>query len=70
MVHVDTSDSRIRTLVNSTLAYVALSRPRFEARIYTDDSTRLASALDRHQRNTTALSQEETRRYRDRGIAA
>ena len=40
LVHVDTARGS-EALVNRRLAYVALSRGRFDAQIYTDDATRL-----------------------------
>lgn len=64
LVHVDTGDSRIRPLINRTLAYVALSRPRFEARVFTDDRERLGQSLMRSQENTTALSHDQMQEYR------
>ena len=41
LVHVDTGDSRNRALINQTLGYVALSRPRHEAQIFTDNAANL-----------------------------
>lgn len=72
MVHIDCCDSRIRNLVDQTLAYVALSRPRYEAHVYTDDVTRLATTLNRHKENSTALSPEQIQEYRpkNKGMAA
>lgn len=64
LVHVDTGDSRIRPLINRTLAYVALSRPRFEAHVFTDDRERLGQSLLRSQENTTALSHAQMQEYR------
>jgi conjugative relaxase-like TrwC/TraI family protein len=61
LVHVDTSDSRNRALINQTLAYVALSRPRHDAQIFTDNEANLGKALSRQTQNTTALSPAEIR---------
>lgn len=66
LLHVDTSDTRIRALVNEILAYVATSRPRYDAQVFTDNASRLCQALSRAQRNTTALSEDQIRSY---GIA-
>jgi ATP-dependent exoDNAse (exonuclease V) alpha subunit len=63
LVHIDTGDSRIRNLVTQPLAYVALSRPRYDARIFTDDAGELTRALDRHHAKTTALSGDQIREY-------
>lgn len=35
-IHIDTSDSHTRALIDETLAYVATSRPRYDAQIFTD----------------------------------
>ncbi|HXJ38713.1 MAG TPA: AAA family ATPase, partial [Bryobacteraceae bacterium] len=69
LVHVDTGDSRVQKLINDTLAYVAISRPRLDARIYTDDETKLSKALNRHVENATALNPEQVRQYQA-GVAA
>ena len=61
LVHIDTSETRIQALINEMLAYVALSRPRFDAQIYTDNVDKLEKALSRSNQNTTALSQEQIR---------
>jgi conjugative relaxase-like TrwC/TraI family protein len=61
LVHIDTSETRIQALINEMLAYVALSRPRFNAQIYTDNADKLEKALSRSNQNTTALSQEQIR---------
>jgi AAA domain/UvrD-like helicase C-terminal domain len=54
LVHVDT-DRVGEQLVNRRLAYVAISRGRHDAQIYTNDKTRLASALDRDVAHRSAL---------------
>lgn len=46
LVHVET-DRASEKLVNRRLAYVAVSRGQYDARIYTDDRAKLARALDR-----------------------
>jgi hypothetical protein len=57
---VDTSDSRARTLIDQTLAYVAASRPRHDVQIFTDNGEDLVRALGRQHQNATALSREQT----------
>jgi len=64
LVQIDTADSRPRALVNDTLAYVALSRPRFAADVFTDSEIDLGKALSRHNENATALAPEQTDAYR------
>jgi conjugative relaxase-like TrwC/TraI family protein len=63
LIHVDTGDTRIRPLIDETLAYVATSRPRYDAQIFTDNAGQLPTALSRSHQNTTALSPEQTQSY-------
>src|SRR6201996_1591335 len=62
-IHVDTSDSKSRALIDETLAYVATSRPRYDAQIFTDDEGNLAQALSRRHENATALAPDEVESY-------
>jgi ATP-dependent exoDNAse (exonuclease V) alpha subunit len=63
LVHVDTERASEK-LVNQRLAYVAVSRGQYDARIYTDDKVKLARALDRDVPHRSALEQtsEQTAR--------
>ena len=54
LVHVDTERASEK-LVNQRLAYVAVSRGQYDARIYTDDRVKLARALDRDVSHRSAL---------------
>lgn len=63
LIHIDTGDSRVRSLVDETLAYVATSRPRYDAQIFTDDAERLVAALARRHENATALAPEQITAY-------
>jgi hypothetical protein len=54
LVHVDTEEAH-RQLINSRLAYVAVSRARYDAQMYTNDAGNLGSALGRHVSHTAAL---------------
>jgi ATP-dependent exoDNAse (exonuclease V) alpha subunit len=54
LVHVET-DRASEKLVNQRLAYVAVSRGQHDARIYTDDRTKLAPALARDVSHRSAL---------------
>jgi ATP-dependent exoDNAse (exonuclease V) alpha subunit len=54
LVHVDT-DRASEKLVNQRLAYVAVSRGQYDARIYTDDKTKLARTLGRDVSHRSAL---------------
>src|SRR5262245_51972961 len=63
LVHVETERAS-KKLVNQRLAYVAVSRGQHDARIYTDDRTRLARALDRDVPHRSALEQTPQRSER------
>jgi ATP-dependent exoDNAse (exonuclease V) alpha subunit len=54
LVHVET-DRASEKLVNQRLAYVAVSRGQYDARIYTDDKVKLARALARDVSHRSAL---------------
>lgn len=54
LVHVDTGRAGEK-LVNRRLAYVALSRGRYDAQLYTDDKLKLTSVLDRDVSHRSAL---------------
>jgi ATP-dependent exoDNAse (exonuclease V) alpha subunit len=60
LVHVD-SDRQGERLVNRRFAYVAISRSRDDARIYTNDKGRLADTLSRDTSHRSALAPPETR---------
>lgn len=70
LVHIDTGDTRIRNLVTRTLGYVALSRPRYDAQVFTDDAGKLSASLMRMKENTTALSHDQMQAYRSPGRRA
>ena len=53
LIHVDTEESV--HLVNSRMAYVAVSRGRYDAQIYTNDKSELAEHLSRDVSHRTAL---------------
>ena len=59
-------------LVNQRLAYVAISRAQYDARIYTDDKVKLARALDRNVSHRSALETtpvQPSRQSADREIS-
>ncbi|HJT69779.1 MAG TPA: MobF family relaxase [Terriglobales bacterium] len=64
LIHVDTTDSRVRGLVDKTLSYVATSRGRYDAQVFTDDASQLGRALSRENLKETALSEAQIRNYR------
>jgi ATP-dependent exoDNAse (exonuclease V) alpha subunit len=57
LVHVET-DRASEKLVNQRLAYVAMSRGQYDARIYTDDRVTLVRVLDRDVSHRSALERE------------
>jgi conjugative relaxase-like TrwC/TraI family protein len=56
LVHVDT-ERLGPELVNQRLAYVGISRARYDAHIYTNDKERLGEALSRQTSHSAALEQ-------------
>jgi ATP-dependent exoDNAse (exonuclease V) alpha subunit len=54
LVHVET-DRASEKIVNQRLAYVAVSRGQYDARIYTDDKVKLPRVLDRAVSHRSAL---------------
>jgi len=66
LVHVETERASEK-LVNRRLAYVAVSRGQYDARIYTDDKVKLARALDRDVSYRSALETTPVQPSRQRG---
>ena len=54
LVHVDTEAAHEK-LINSRLAYVSVSRARYDAQIYTNDASDLGRALSRDTSHTAAI---------------
>jgi hypothetical protein len=54
LVHIDTERGGAR-LVNQRLAYVAVSRGRYDAQIYTNDKAQLAHAISREVSHSAAI---------------
>ena len=54
LVHVDTEHAR-EEIINSRLAYVAVSRGRYDAQIYTNDAGKLGEELSREFSKQSAL---------------
>ena len=59
LVHIDLERAG-EQLVNQRLAYVSLSRGRDDAKIYTNDKTQLAAALDRDVSHRAAIEPTRT----------
>lgn len=59
LVHVDTEKAGEK-LINRRLAYVAVSRARYDAQIYTNDKSQLTEQLSRDVSRQTAMDQTHT----------
>ncbi len=68
LVHVDTEQAH-EELINSRLAYVSVSRGRYDAQIYTNDAEKLGEALSRDASKQSALETEHEIGGRDQGHA-
>ena len=68
LVHIDTKQAGEK-LVNRRLAYVAVSRGRYDAHVYTNDKSQLAGQLARDvsHRSATELSRESVSSAHDIG---
>jgi ATP-dependent exoDNAse (exonuclease V) alpha subunit len=58
IVHVPAEDRDTRELINQRFGYVALSRARYDAQIYTNDVSTLTERLSREVSKTAALDVE------------
>jgi len=67
LVHVDTENTH-ESLINSRLAYVAVSRGRYDAQIYTNDATSLGDELSREVSHTAALEWNEKEAAEHQGV--
>jgi conjugative relaxase-like TrwC/TraI family protein len=59
LIHVD-SEQAGEQLINSRLAYVAVSRARYDAQIYTNDAGNLGKALSREVSHAAAMGVENS----------
>ncbi|MGA2988181.1 MAG: ATP-binding domain-containing protein [Terriglobia bacterium] len=66
LVHVDTEQTHDQ-LVNSRLAYVSVSRGRYDAQIYTNDADKLGEELSRDVSKQSALETDHETGGRDQG---
>jgi ATP-dependent exoDNAse (exonuclease V) alpha subunit len=66
LIHVD-SESAHEKLINSRLAYVAVSRARYDAQIYTNDAGNLGKALSREVSHAAAV---DDWKHEDNGAAS
>jgi len=66
---VEGFSSPTQILVNSRLAYVAVSRGRYDAQIYTNDAEKLGAELSRDVSKQSAMETEHESVSRDQGHA-
>lgn len=66
LVHVDTEQAHDQ-LINSRLAYVSVSRGRYDAQIYTNDAQKLGEELNRDVSKQSALETGHEMGGRDQG---
>jgi conjugative relaxase-like TrwC/TraI family protein len=66
LIHIDTNQAGEK-LVNQRLAYVAVSRGRYDAQIYTNDALDLREALSRDVSKTVALEVDANLNHGGRG---
>ncbi|MDQ2841453.1 MAG: AAA family ATPase, partial [Acidobacteriota bacterium] len=64
LIHIDTSDPRLRAAIDQTMLGVALSRARWDAHIYTDNIDNLLQAVSQTTEKTEALSPAQLHQYR------
>jgi len=64
LVHVDTEQAH-HDLINTRLGYVAVSRARYDAQIYTDDADALGHELSKEASKESALDAEKSSDLRD-----
>jgi conjugative relaxase-like TrwC/TraI family protein len=57
LIHVDTDKSEL--LINNRFAYVSVSRAQDDARIYTNDASKLSRSLSRENSQTTATQAQD-----------
>jgi conjugative relaxase-like TrwC/TraI family protein len=69
LVHVDTEQAHDQ-LVNSRLAYVSVSRGRYDAQIYTNDAEKLGEELSRDVSKRSAMETGHEMSGQDQGHAA
>jgi ATP-dependent exoDNAse (exonuclease V) alpha subunit len=68
LVHVDTEQAH-EQLINSRLAYVSVSRGRYDAQIYTNDGDKLGEELSREVSKQSALETDHEMGVQDQGHA-
>ena len=68
LINIDTSDPRLRGLVNDVFGYVAGSRPEYDMQVFTDNAGQLERVLSRQNEQQKALSPETLAAYREKSV--
>jgi hypothetical protein len=68
LIHMDTEQAH-EQLINSRLAYVSVSRGRYDAQIYTNDADRLGEGLSRDVSKESAIETGYEAGVQDQGHA-
>ncbi len=63
LINVNSSDPRLRGLLNEVFAYVAASRPEHDIQVFADDAAQLLRVLHRPNETEKALSSEQLAHY-------
>ena len=63
LVHMNTAEKGAKAMPNSAMAYVSLSCPRNEIKLYTDDVKRLERMLENSEAKKVALRPEQIEAY-------
>jgi conjugative relaxase-like TrwC/TraI family protein len=68
LVNIDTGDSRLARLLNQRFAYVAISRAKHDAQVFTDNAKGLAESMGRKQDKEQAMHPQEVAEYRKQAV--
>ncbi len=64
LININSSDPRLRGLLNEVFAYVAASRPEYDLQVFADNASQLFRVLSRENEAQKAHSPEEIQEYR------
>jgi conjugative relaxase-like TrwC/TraI family protein len=68
LIHMDTSERGAKQILSGAMAYVAMTRPREELRVFTDDEDRLERMLGNSEVKKMGLSPEQVQAYNNNQI--
>ncbi len=69
LIHMDTAERGAKQMLSSAMAYVAMTRPREELRVFTDDGDRLERMLGNSEVKKMGLSPEQVQAYNQNQIS-